>query len=196
MALPRGHSANNSCCGVSFRDTTCHYYSMEKFSMKCLVCNGSMMSKMENVKYDEVGLPGVTLVGVEVCRCQQCGEYEVVIPRLADLHRALASAIIEKPGRLSGMEFRFLRKFLGFSSSDFARIIGVSESSISRWENEKKPIGAQTDRLLRLMVILGERVPDYSHDSLSTVAQDDVPQSRYEVLPSVDGWKPRIMVAG
>lgn len=148
-----------------------------------------MKTGRENVKYDEAGLPGVTLVNVEVSRCAECGEYEVAIPRIAELHAVLARGIAKKPGRLDGNEVRFLRKFLGFSAGEFAKIIDVHPSTMSRWETGKEPIGKVSDRLLRALVIIGERVKDYPIRELAEVAQDDAPAARYEVRATDGEWQ-------
>lgn len=64
--------------------------------MKCTACGSEMATRRENYRYAASGLP-VTLRTVEVRRCPKCGETGVVIPRIADLHRALALALIHKP---------------------------------------------------------------------------------------------------
>ena len=161
--------------------------------MNCLTCGTQMTMSRESVKYDDAGLPGVTLQNVEVSRCPACGDYEVALPKLGELHRVLAGAIASKRGRLVGDEVRFLRKFLGLSASDFARVIDVHPSTVSRWENGKEPIGIGkvTDRLLRALVIIGERDHDYPIQSFSEVAQDEEPQMSYVIGASDDGgWQP------
>lgn len=74
-------------------------------------------TRRESVRYDASGLPGVTLVGVEVSRCGHCGEHEVAIPRIADLHRAMAHAVVRKSNRPTPAEIRFLRRALDSSGS-------------------------------------------------------------------------------
>jgi DNA-binding transcriptional regulator YiaG len=49
-------------------------------------------------------------------------------------------------------EVRFLRKHLGWSGADFAAHMGVDPTTVSAWENERKPFGTSSDRLLRLIV--------------------------------------------
>jgi DNA-binding transcriptional regulator YiaG len=117
-----------------------------------------MISSVETYLYTESGLPHVTLVGVEVYRCPACGYHEPVLPRVTALHQTIAHAIIHKRSRLSGLEVRFLRKFLGLSGVDLARHVGVDPSTVSSWENDKDPIGSTSDRLLRLMVAHRARV--------------------------------------
>lgn len=51
-----------------------------------------MNEQKENHLYAESGLPNVVLVGVVVRRCQ-CGYQEVVVPRVAELHRTLAKLL-------------------------------------------------------------------------------------------------------
>jgi putative zinc finger/helix-turn-helix YgiT family protein len=129
-------------------------------SVKCIQCGESMTSGRENVPYK--ALPGVVLVGVEVRRCPECGEFEVVIPAIDRLNKVLAKEVIEKAGRLSGAEIRFLRSYLGYSAVEFARVIHSDPSTISRWEAGKQEIGPHPDLLLRAMVALDKQIDDYS----------------------------------
>lgn len=118
----------------------------------CLACGSRMKTKRENYRYDAVGLPGITLEGVEVSRCGKCGEYEVAIPRLEDLHRAIAHAVISKCERLTPAEIRFLRQQMSWSGAEFAAHMGARRETVSRWENGSAPMGPASDRLLRMIV--------------------------------------------
>lgn len=99
---------------------------MDETNLKCFGCGHEMTSGLENVKYDASGLPGVTLVGVEVSRCGHCGQYEVAIPRIEELHRALASALVRKSARLTPAEIRFLRTTFGWSGRGTIEKSGAS----------------------------------------------------------------------
>jgi len=156
---------------LSLQDETCGRDGMEDAQMKCFVCGAQMQSKRENFRYDACGLPNVTLCGVEVSRCPQCGEYEVAIPQLDELHKAIAKALIRKPSRLAAVEIRYLRKYLGWSGSDFAEYIGATPETVSRWETGADPMGSTADRLLRLMVARRAPVNDYSLDVLKGIAK-------------------------
>jgi DNA-binding transcriptional regulator YiaG len=70
------------------------------------------------------------------------------------LHRMIAKALITAPRLLVPEEIRYLRKWLGLSSLDFALIMGVRPETVSRWESEdgKFPISPTADRLLRMLV--------------------------------------------
>ena len=93
-------------------------------------------------------------------------DQEVPLPRVAELHRAIAMALVHKPARFLGAEVRYLRKYMGWSGVDFASRMGVNPETVSRWENEKEPISSTSDRLLRLIVVRGWPVEDYSVDDL------------------------------
>ncbi len=156
--------------------------------MTCDSCGSSMLSSRQNHLYKECGLPFVTLQDVEVRRCPSCGETEVVIPRIEELHRAIASAIVTKKSRLTAPEVKFLRKHLGWSGADFASHMGVTVETVSRWENSHDPIGAVADRLLRLMVVTKEPMRDYSIDSLTNLKDSSEP-SRIGLRSSPLGWE-------
>jgi len=121
-----------------------------------------MKSRRQNYKYAESGLTNVTLTGVEVRHCPQCGYDEVVIPRMAQLHRILAEAVARKPGRLIPEEVRFLRQFLGWSGVEFARAFGVAPETVSRWEHGAGTPSTAAEKLLRLLALIsqGNAAPD------------------------------------
>jgi putative zinc finger/helix-turn-helix YgiT family protein len=159
-------------------------------SKKCRNCGkAEMSSRAETYLYKESGLPSVVLVGVEVRRCPSCGHHELVLPRVAELHRTIAHALIHKHSRLSGAEVRYLRKHLGWSGADFARHVGVDPSTVSNWENDKDPIGSASDRLLRLMVVHGAPVDDYSLDELTKIENEQTPPFQVRVSPKGRGWE-------
>ena len=148
-----------------------------------------MKTKRENYRYDAVGLPGITLKDIEVSRCQKCGEYEVAIPQIEDLHRTIARAVISKRERLTSAEIRFLRKFLGWSGADFAAHVGTTPETVSRWENGGTPMGVTADRLLRLMIAVGQPKADYSLDTLKVVARLSPKPLRLGVRVSDGHWE-------
>lgn len=156
---------------------------------KCRSCGAAeLTSSVETYLYSESGLPNVTLVGVEIRRCPSCGDHQLVLPRVAELHRAIAHAVIAKRARLSGAEVRYLRKFLGWSGVDFAKHIGADPSTVSNWETEKDPIGMASDRLLRLMVVHGSPVEEYSLDELTKIENERQPPLAVRLSPKAKGW--------
>src|SRR5215813_15453270 len=159
--------------------------------MKCPQCRHQMVRSIENHRYTESGLSNVVLVDVEVRRCQNCGEITVSIPRIEELHRTLAMALIRQTGRLAPSEIRFLRKWLGWSGVDFAKRMGTKPETVSRWENGKATMGPQADRLLRLFIAKETPVLEYPVDVLAQVAADKGPSTpvRVELAKGPKGWR-------
>lgn len=156
--------------------------------MKCFECDHEMVTTVEPYRYKDAGLPGVTLLGIEVSRCPVCGDQEVAIPRIEGLHRAIAVSLIEKSARLTSEEIRYLRKYLDMSGVDFARMMRVDPSTVSRWERGDQPMGESSDLLLRTFVILREPVNYHSVDMLDRAAKDDPMPLRVALQPAPDGW--------
>jgi putative zinc finger/helix-turn-helix YgiT family protein len=117
-------------------------------------------------RYTESGLSNVTLLNVDTRSCPECGEREVVIPKITKLHELIARALIQDASPLTPEEVRFLRKWLGYSSADFALYMGVRPETVSRWENPAAayPLSATADRLLRLLVANQGPVEKYPID--------------------------------
>lgn len=139
--------------------------------MKCTQCEqGSMKSHRESVRGEEFfGLPNVILANVEVRRCESCGAREIAIPKIAKLNRLIAGFLVKNSQRLTGAEIRFLRKYLGWSSSDFADALGVKRETVSRWENEKEDMGQSAERVLRLSVVHFSPVEEYAIEALTQI---------------------------
>jgi putative zinc finger/helix-turn-helix YgiT family protein len=155
--------------------------------MRCLQCNSAdMKTAQENYLYDASGLPNVTLVGVEVSRCPNCGAHEVEIPRIEELHRVIALAIATHAVHLDGPRIRFLRKWLGWSGVDFGARMGVAPETVSRWETGASAMGTTAERLLRLMVQVGQPVENYSLDVASTATTEEPALLRLGSGP--EGW--------
>lgn len=66
-----------------------------------------------------------------------------------ELEEAIEQAISSKNGSLTGEEFRYLRKSLDLSPGALAEMFGLSEKTISYWENCNPPKWA--DRLIRAL---------------------------------------------
>ncbi len=147
-----------------------------------------MTTRKETYLYRESGLPYVTLKGIDVSRCPACGNFEISIPRLEELHRLIAKTLIEKMTRFTGAEIRFLRKSLGLSATDFARRMGVTIETVSRWENNAVAIGPQADRLLRLLVAQGRLTTQYPEERLDRIDTKKATETRFGVKLEHEEW--------
>jgi putative zinc finger/helix-turn-helix YgiT family protein len=145
--------------------------------MKCFECSAEMQATREQYHYVESGLPNVWIENVEVRRCPECGDEEVVLPALEGLHRAIAAALVRKPARLTGAEVRFIRKTLGWSGKVFAERMWVDPSTVSRWERSKESVGPQSDLLVRYLFATRNPEHDYHLDDLAEPPDEREPPS-------------------
>lgn len=117
---------------------------------KCCACKRTMVGRRQNYQYTESGLSSVVLTNVLVFNCS-CGEIVAELPALEALHSLIAFDLFRKGTLLSGEEVRFMRKWVGYSATHFAGVMGVAKETVSRWENQKTTISKECDRLLRLV---------------------------------------------
>lgn len=132
---------------------------------KCEKCAGALVTRtVPEYRNDALmGIPGVAILNaVEEVRCKRCGFVAATgFFNLEGLIAAVAVARVMAPQKLSGRDVRFLRKALGWSSKELAAKLEVRGETVSRWENQKEPIGPTSEKLLRLMVaeFLAEKAP-------------------------------------
>ncbi|MEO7327851.1 MAG: helix-turn-helix domain-containing protein [Minicystis sp.] len=151
----------------------------------CIECGKDMEARHEDRALE--GLPEVIVVGLVVEHCPACGATEEVWPEMEPMYRALAAAIIAKPHRLTGAEIRVLRNVLGWTAVELASHLGVSSSQVSRWENDREPIGPVADRMLRALLALREGV-SLSTDRFAAISADRFPL-RAVLRRTRSGWK-------
>jgi len=121
--------------------------------MICPDCNKKTKKVHDDYKYNESGLDNIVLQNIPMYVCS-CGNRFPIIANIRQLHDLIAENIIKKSERLSGKEVRFLRKEMGIKAIDFAKLLNVSKVTISRWENENKPISIISDKLIRSIFVL------------------------------------------
>lgn len=121
----------------------------------CSECKGELHARRKNYKYTQCGLQNVVLKDITVYECDSCGTVQPEIVAMSELHRLIMLAILQKESLLSGEEIRFLRKVAGLTASEMARLMGVTSTQISKWENGARRISATSDRVLRLICYAG-----------------------------------------
>jgi DNA-binding transcriptional regulator YiaG len=121
--------------------------------VECTNCGATARVVRGSYDFAESGLKRVRLQGIELIVCDQCGNVDPIIPRVNDLMRLLAIAVIAKPYRLAGDEIRFLRKYLRMTGDEFGRLLHINRTNLSKWENDEDRVGAQSDRLVRAIAL-------------------------------------------
>lgn len=164
---------------------------MEVNIMLCTECNKSeLVERLENIRYEESGIPNVVLEAIKVRQCPTCGNRLVSIPRITELHRCIAVHLVKKPSRLAPAEITFLRKSLGWSKSDFAKKMHVKPEQIYRWESDKSPkaMMIQSELLLRAFVAIGKKIEHYE-DQVDHFATIDIPEASPFAMIFNNGWQ-------
>lgn len=118
--------------------------------IKCPNCGREQETFVGEYQYLESGLNNVIIEGIEIFRCP-CGEHSALIPHIVELHKTIAKCLIEQTRPLNGKEIRFLRKNMGMKAMNFARLLGVDNATVSRWENDKEKHSDIVDRFIRLI---------------------------------------------
>lgn len=102
--------------------------------------------------------------------CEQCGTRRVEIPDPAGLTAAVVVARATERVKLSGREIKFMRKAMEMPAKEVAKVLDVSEETISRWENEHQPIGGANEKIFRYLAckMLENRAPaiEWSIDTI------------------------------
>ncbi len=163
--------------------------------MICVDCDVEMKVRKATLakpyRYDLTGLKNLHLDGIDVYQCPRCGGQAPSIPRLPELHRAIALQLIGSGEHLTGEEIRFLRKWLGFSGVRFAQLMGFSLEHLSRVEHGHKPLGTSSDRLLRVLALTAARKTEFSEVSKLFVERQSKGRRRRKPLFELRGqaWK-------
>jgi DNA-binding transcriptional regulator YiaG len=122
--------------------------------MKCTECGNVLTKSVGDHVYRESGMAHVVLRNTATYTCESCGAKRVQIVAMAQLHRALASVLAQKPARLIPSEVRFLRDYLELTNKGFAALMGVTEHQASRWGGTD-PMGVPAEHFLRMLTTLG-----------------------------------------
>jgi transcriptional regulator with XRE-family HTH domain len=153
---------------------------IEESIKTCESCGGNMQvaraTSEKPYRYLISGVKDLFLVGIFVASCPACKQESPIIPRMAELHRVIATSLLQKKEFLRGDEIKFLRKNAGFAAQDFAALLGITPSHLSRIENGKtKQLGSPADRLARL-VAKAQINGDVTFEALKELASEKVLQ--------------------
>ncbi len=154
---------------------------------KCTECKAPVESSIvDNYHFTESGLPNVLLNAVTVYTCTNCGETFTAFANISKLHEAIAIAIARNPAPMSSQEVQYLRKWLRYSNSEFAALMGVQPGQTSRWASGANPIPRTAQQLLRAIVSLAAKgVIELKEFSDMNTDTDPAP---YALRPSGQEW--------
>ena len=159
---------------------------------QCRACGSDAPVVRDSYEFGESGLERVVLQGIDIVRCEHCGNEDPIIPRVNDMMRCLALAVIGKPYRLAGREVRFLRKYLRMTGDEFCRLVPVDRTTLSKWENDDDPVGEPSDRLIRMIALtLGEDLKEKTEEMVRSFPEiKDVRRSvRIDMDPATMSYR-------
>lgn len=154
---------------------------------QCSKCNSPASIERGNYQFDEMGLP-VVLRRIKLVKCQRCGNVDPIIPHVNDLMHAIAWAVIGQSFKLDGREIRFLRKYVGKSAREFAKLLHIDHTHLSKVENEHVDIGDAADKLVRFVVInLSPELKGHVNQLLASLpAMKDSSEEKLEIQINPD----------
>jgi len=130
---------------------------MTKKKAQCSNCGSEAKIVRGDYEFKETGLRDLVLLDIELVKCGKCGNVDPILFQVDELMHIAAVAILQKPYRLQGEELRFLRKHIDMSQEEFAKLLHVDKTTLSKWENNEDPIGVQSDLLARAVVIARDK---------------------------------------
>ena len=102
--------------------------------------------------------------------CPKCKHEMHTIPKMEALFREMATTLARKRQRLMPQEIRFLRKYLGLSSKDFARKIGVDHTTVCKWERLDEPQSIRRRTIAAHVRLVRKPVDEYPLEEMGAEA--------------------------
>lgn len=100
-------------------------------------------------QFTDGGLADVWLANGYVERDTPYGR-AVSFQNLDGLIIAVCTALVAKPGKLTGAEFRYIRSALQLSQKSLGNLVGYSEQAVAKWEKSGK-VPKAVDAVLRML---------------------------------------------
>lgn len=105
-----------------------------------------MKKNKETLIYEGLGFP-IELIDVPMKKI--LGEWVIDID-LNALQAFVFRGLIYKPFSLTGDEMKFMRKYLGISTTELGKKLGVSHAAIVKWEKQQTKIAPIQETYLRI----------------------------------------------
>ncbi|MEP7181390.1 MAG: hypothetical protein ABI886_04300 [Betaproteobacteria bacterium] len=142
-------------------------------------------------RFDDAGLRNVWLVNGYKIKGTPYGQ-AVSYRDLEGLTRTICATLVQKPGRLTGVEFRYLRLDLRLSQKSLAKLLGNTEQSVANWEKRGRvPLWADKHlRMLWLAAKDGRQTIRRVVDRLNAVER--LVHQRIVVEETRRGWRSRV----
>lgn len=143
--------------------------------------------------YTDGGLRNVWLKNGYVERDTPYGK-AVSFRDLDGLTRAICMALTNKPGKLTGAEFRYLRSGLLLSQKSLGKLLGCTEQAVAKWEKTGK-VPKTSDLVVRMIYKQahdGKESVGAAVEMLNTI--DRISHSRIIVSEARHKWTSKVEV--
>lgn len=145
---------------------------------------------MKKIRYRGAGLPNIWLVNGYKERKSPYGN-TTAVENVKGLHRAIGNELVHSKQKLTGAEFRFLRKELGLSQKKFGDLIGLADQTVALWE-KKGPVPAYADRFLRALYVEYNEGTVQLRELIDRINELDKQVKGESVFKDTpNGWKPQ-----
>ena len=108
---------------------------------KCATCGGRLSRTRKDEVHEVAGRRFVATLPSRSCRA--CGTSFLDAPTIERVELEVACELAQH-GPACGETFRYMRKALGMRAVALARLLGVTPETVSRWENEQRPVDGAT----------------------------------------------------
>ena len=151
----------------------------------CPNCRNSDLQSAEHTQTFRFG-DSVITVKTPAMACSSCGERLIVA---ADVRRAehAAARKLTEMGIQGGAVFRFLRKTAGLTGLQLADLLGVAKDTISRWENDTRPIPRAAMAVVGMLALDKINGVEDAHERLQALSREEPQEILIEVTNEDDG---------
>jgi putative transcriptional regulator len=126
------------------------------------------MEKGNWYHYTESGLDNVFLaIGAGVQIKDLPSGRQINIKAIDQLHEVIGISLAKEKKNLSGKEIRFLRQEMLLSQGNLAKLLGVTEQTVHRWETGKADVPKPAESLIRSLYLDQLKIDENGKDKIS-----------------------------
>jgi putative zinc finger/helix-turn-helix YgiT family protein len=107
---------------------------------------------VSNFPYELKGVGKFTITKARVVKCGDCGSNLLLGDEVAKWHKEIEEALSKASDSLKPGAIVFLRKRMQLDQAAFANVMGVDQSTVSRWESGATKISPTAENFLKVLV--------------------------------------------